>query len=51
MLGWLPARPDEPVAHRRTLVTEHAEIVARLRAQDPDGAEAALLRYLDAAEG
>ncbi len=51
MLGWLPARPDETVAHRRKLVTEHAEIVARLRARDPDGAEAALLRYLDAAEG
>jgi DNA-binding FadR family transcriptional regulator len=51
MLGWLPANPDEPAGRRRELAAEYAEIVARLKARDPDGAEAALLRSLDLAEG
>lgn len=51
MLGWLPIKADEPAERRRALVAEHAQIVERLRARDADGAEAALLRSLDLAEG
>jgi DNA-binding FadR family transcriptional regulator len=48
MLGWLHLELDE--AARRKLAAEYARIVECLRARDPDGAEAALLRSLDLAE-
>lgn len=48
MLGWLRLELDE--AARRKLAAEYAEVVAKLKARDPDGAEAALLRSLDLAE-
>lgn len=48
MLGWLHLKPSEAI--RRKLLAENTEIVACLRARDPDGAEAALLRALDLAE-
>ena len=50
MLGWLRDHQVEPsatIAQRRLALQAHAAIVNSIKARDPDGAEAALLRYLD----
>jgi DNA-binding FadR family transcriptional regulator len=50
MLGWLHDHQIEPnatIAQRRLALAEHAAIVKCIKARDADGAEAALLRYLD----
>jgi DNA-binding FadR family transcriptional regulator len=50
MLGWLRDHQIEPSAslvQRRMALEEHVAIVASIKARDPDGAEAALLRYLN----
>jgi DNA-binding FadR family transcriptional regulator len=50
MLGWLRDHQIEPsasLAQRRMALEEHIAIVASIKARDPDGAEAALLRYLN----
>lgn len=50
MLGWLHDHQIEPsatIAQRRLALAEHAAIVKCIKARDADGAEAALLRYLN----
>lgn len=50
MLGWLrdhQVQPSATIAQRRLALREHAAIVNSIKTRDPDGAEAALLRYLD----
>jgi DNA-binding FadR family transcriptional regulator len=50
MLGWLRDHQIETsatIAQRRLALKEHAAIVTSIKARDPDGAETALLRYLD----
>lgn len=50
MAGWLhdhQAGPAASLTQRRLTLQEHGAIVKCIKARDADGAEAALLRYLD----
>jgi DNA-binding FadR family transcriptional regulator len=50
MAGWLhdhQVEPNASMAQRRLALQEHGAIVECIKARDADGAEAALLRYLD----